>query len=123
MTIDTKHLESLLERVTPGDFRQERFLVYALDEAEIQNRFSASVQRGVVRAQWRSGTRENTTDEELLANAELMSMSKTLARRVIAAEKLAGALRDLLSYIAHDETPDWVLQPALRALSEWDNVK
>lgn len=115
MTIDIKQLEGLLGRVTPGDFRQERFLVYALDEAEIQNRFSASVQRGVVRGQWRSGTRENTTDEELLANAELMAMSPSLARRVMAAEKLVNAIRDYWL------KPDVKNSGEIEAIiSEWD---
>lgn len=135
MTIDIKYLESLLERVTPGEWsvgeRKARgwsdsgdFFICVGDPTEyapelICRPYATNGYDGIA---------------ERNANAELMAMSKTLARRVMAAEKLAGALRRAeinmaiasvaLSTVADTKKVNKDLHDAVdnarKAISEWE---
>lgn len=124
MQIDTKHLESLLERVTPGEWE------FSPQDGHGPHRFDAEVLdgRGVSLAE----VYQTESDQETNANAELMAMSKTLARRVIAAEKLAEALGEMLSeygapydgeFRYKGDTELGMISEAREALSEWENMK
>lgn len=122
MTIDTEHLKSLLERVTPGEWAsrpQEGVPGYC---------FCAQVfvEDGDLVA-----TMDPTeSDQEANSNAELMSLAPTNARRVIAAEKLAEALAGMLNHSgvadAHPEDKDGIDHEyeshARAAIQEWRSL-
>lgn len=124
MTIDTEHLKSLLERVTPGEWDEQ------LGELETSRivRNKDGVALAVVHS-YSNSYGPSKPDRD--ANAELIAMSKTLARRVIAAEKLVQALRVASLYVLEDAKRDGGedscefgirsdLDLCLTAITEWD---
>lgn len=116
MTIDIKHLESLLERVTPGEWYEQ--------SGELETSRVVRNKDGVALAvvhSYGNGYGPGRPDRD--ANAELMAMSKSLARRVIAAEKLAEALREMMEVDERgDDLVGYVAETAKMALSEWGSL-
>lgn len=98
MKIDTKHLESLLERVTPGGWFVKNDAGY--------NWFDSNIE----------GPSENLIAMANEDDAELIALAPTLARRVIAAESTMREAIDLISHL-HDQKARFKLE---QLLSEWD---
>jgi hypothetical protein len=118
-TIDTKHLESLLERVTPGEWRFKAHVSPSDWAGNIVGSYGVN-SCGNEKTRTISCQTKYGTKDEVAANAELTSLAPTLARRVIAAEKLAHALA-----MAHDESlaedsAGWLLNRIDDLLKEWD---
>lgn len=106
--IDTEALQKLLDRATRGPWKVFRtsdgLHVLGVGDAEAGGVFDAKL--GV----WRSG-------KERDANADLAALAPDLARRVIAAEKLAEATREI-SYRFGEG--DITRQEIESALSAWE---
>ena len=119
-------LEKLLAEVTPGEWKarkktEQEDYIYGFDW------YHYSDQYGVV-GYW-TGHKDNHKEERWClteADARLIAMAPALARKVIAAEKLADALRitrDRLSDACHSEFDGvWTAEDFERETSEADEA-
>ena len=104
-------LQKLLDEATPGELQLNRVSHLSVE---------TEAGRGVASC---GGYYDNTSDgryaEENSANARLFVLTKRLARRVIAAEKLAEALRVACQHGRIDDSESR-MNMCGAALAEWD---
>ena len=99
-------LEKLLADVTPGEWRVEdrTTLVWGdcnqNDTSTYGMGYPIAEARRTPSASWAKGPKDY---EEAEANAQLIAMAPDLARKVIAAEKLAKAVRDVVTAYAEPD--------------------
>lgn len=139
MTIDIKQLEGLLERVTPGEwiYRPREDDYWGIVRVANGCNFSGydlvcqAKDHRYLSDDYLSQCRSENRDPWEY-NARLISLAPALARRVIAAEKLAEALGEMLSEYGapydsecrcKGDTELGMISEARKALSEWENMK
>lgn len=108
--MNVAELEKLLAETTPGPWEKDKYS---------QLRSPSGKQIGT----WDAGISWVSRDRESEANARLIAMSHTLARRVIAAEKLVEALREIE---CHDDGTIDLYSPneiATNALTAYEATK
>ena len=117
MTITTDELRKLLDEVTPGEWVSEPGHEQQNGQRywQVQNEYDAIMQNQFC---WAQGSHE--------ANARLIALAPTLARRVIAADKLVEAANDVRTRIVTAFPASEVFGPVQRlddAIAEYEATK
>ncbi|MGI4744942.1 MAG: hypothetical protein ACRYGI_11600 [Janthinobacterium lividum] len=79
---------------TPGEWKTDGRLVYALDETGQVNRFSAHIDGGYIRHRRRPDNEDRTSNEELAANARVIAAGPDAVKALAAIVRTLGATEE-----------------------------